>query len=79
MKSISSSDLSPLGPIPPSMPTLAANPDHRRHTPRSSPGADGQEALRQIKAQRPEGLLIVATGYGTVQSAVQAMKHGAYE
>ncbi|MGA8270185.1 MAG: sigma-54 dependent transcriptional regulator [Candidatus Sulfotelmatobacter sp.] len=43
------------------------------------PGADGLEALRQIKAQRPEALVIVVTGYGTVQSAVQAMKHGAYE
>jgi two-component system response regulator HydG len=43
------------------------------------PGAGGLEALRQIKAQRPEALVIVVTGYGTVQSAVQAMKHGAYE
>src|SRR5246127_18461 len=43
------------------------------------PGANGLEALRQIKAQRPEALVIVVTGYGTVQSAVQAMKHGAYE
>src|SRR6204780_3132545 len=43
------------------------------------PGANGLEALRQIKATRPEALVIVVTGYGTVQSAVQAMKHGAYE
>jgi DNA-binding NtrC family response regulator len=43
------------------------------------PGAGGLEALRQIKAHRPEALVIVVTGYGTVQSAVQAMKHGAYE
>ncbi|MFZ0950969.1 MAG: response regulator, partial [Candidatus Sulfotelmatobacter sp.] len=43
------------------------------------PGAGGLEALRQIKAQRPEALIIVVTGYGTVQSAVQAMKNGAYE
>ncbi len=43
------------------------------------PGASGLEVLRQIKAQRPEALIIVVTGYGTVQSAVQAMKHGAYE
>ena len=34
---------------------------------------------RPIKAQDPEALVIVVTGYGTVQSAVQAMKHGAYE
>jgi len=43
------------------------------------PGASGLEALRHIKSQRPEALVIVVTGYGTVQSAVQAMKHGAYE
>src|ERR1022692_3775698 len=43
------------------------------------PGAGGLEALRHIKSQRPEALVIVVTGYGTVQSAVQAMKHGAYE
>ena len=43
------------------------------------PGASGLDVLRQIKAQRPEALVIVVTGYGTVQSAVQAMKHGAYE
>src|ERR1700686_1816410 len=43
------------------------------------PGAGGLEALRQIKAHRPEALVVVVTGYGTVQSAVQAMKHGAYE
>src|SRR5258708_5378696 len=43
------------------------------------PGAGGLEALRQIKAQRPEALVVVVTGYGTVQSAVQAMKNGAYD
>ena len=42
-------------------------------------GAGGLEALRHIKSQRPEALVIVVTGYGTVQSAVQAMKNGAYE
>ena len=32
-----------------------------------------------FRAQRPEALVVVVTGCGTVQSAVQAMKHGAYE
>jgi DNA-binding NtrC family response regulator len=43
------------------------------------PGAGGLEALRRIKERRPEAIVIVVTGYGTVQSAVQAMKHGAYD
>ena len=43
------------------------------------PGANGFEALHTIKRQRPDALVIVLTGYGTVQSAVQAMKGGAYE
>jgi len=43
------------------------------------PGTGGLEALRQIKAQRPEALVVVVTGYGTVQSAVQAMKNGSYD
>jgi DNA-binding NtrC family response regulator len=36
-------------------------------------------ALRRIKERRPDALVIVVTGYGTVQSAVQAMKNGAYD
>jgi len=43
------------------------------------PGAGGVEALRQIKARRPDAVVIVITGYATVQSAVQAMKNGAYD
>jgi DNA-binding NtrC family response regulator len=43
------------------------------------PGAGGLEALRRIKEKRPDSIVIVVTGYGTVQSAVQAMKNGAYD
>ena len=43
------------------------------------PGAGGLEALRHIKELRPEVIVVVVTGYGTVQSAVQAMKNGAYD
>ncbi len=41
------------------------------------PGAGGIEVLRRIKGRRPEAVAIVMTGYGTVQSAVESMKHGA--
>jgi len=43
------------------------------------PGAGGLEALRRIREKRPDAIVIVVTGYGTVQSAVQAMKNGAYD
>src|SRR5438552_14614676 len=43
------------------------------------PGAGGLDALRRIEERRPEAVVIVVTGYGTVQSAVQAMKNGAYD
>ena len=43
------------------------------------PGGGGLEALRRIKERRPEAVVVVVTGFGTVQSAVQAMKNGAYD
>lgn len=43
------------------------------------PGVGGIEALHTIRKQRPDALVVVVTGYGTVQSAVQAMKDGAYD
>ena len=43
------------------------------------PGDSGLEVLREIKQRRPETLVIVMTGFATVQSAVQAMKLGAYD
>jgi DNA-binding NtrC family response regulator len=42
-------------------------------------GASGLEILQQIKSRKPDAEVIVITGYGTVQSAVQAMKLGAYD
>jgi len=43
------------------------------------PGVNGLEALHAIKKHRSDVLVIVVTGYATVQSAVQAMKDGAYD
>ena len=43
------------------------------------PGAGGLEALHQIGERKPDAVVVVVTAYGTVQSAVQAMKNGAYD
>ena len=40
-------------------------------------GMDGLEVLAKVKEMRPETLVIVMTAYGTVKTAVQAMKLGA--
>jgi len=43
------------------------------------PGLDGMELLRKVKEVHSETIVIVITGYGTVESAVEAMKLGAYD
>jgi two-component system phosphate regulon sensor histidine kinase PhoR len=43
------------------------------------PGMSGMEALDHIRAINPNLLIIVITGYATVESAVEAMKKGAYD
>jgi two-component system response regulator HydG len=43
------------------------------------PGNGALEALRQLKGHRPDIEVVVMTGHGTVESAVQAMKAGAYD
>ena len=43
------------------------------------PGADGFELLRVIRQRYPETVVIIITGYGTIESAVEAIKMGAYD
>jgi DNA-binding NtrC family response regulator len=43
------------------------------------PNMSGVELLRQIKVQLPRTEVAIMTGHGTVDSAVQAMKLGAYD
>ena len=43
------------------------------------PGMDGHEFLRVIKATAPETSVIIMTAYGTVASAVEAMRDGAQD
>lgn len=43
------------------------------------PGMDGMEVLAQIRKMDPAILVIVITGYATVQTAIEAMKLGAHD
>ncbi len=43
------------------------------------PGLDGIETMARMKEIDPETFFILLTGYGTVDSAVRAMKMGAYD
>ena len=43
------------------------------------PGIDGIELLRRIKESHSDTIVVMITGYGTVESAVEAMKLGAYD
>jgi two-component system, NtrC family, response regulator HydG len=46
-------------------------------TDRRLPGIDGVELVRHIKADHPDLAVVVMTAYGTIESAVEAMRLGA--
>jgi DNA-binding NtrC family response regulator len=43
------------------------------------PGMDGMEVLRQIKAINPQIDVVIITAYGTIETAVEALKAGAID
>jgi DNA-binding NtrC family response regulator len=43
------------------------------------PDGDGLELLDMVAREYPQTVVIVITGYGTIESAVRAIKHGAYD
>ncbi len=43
------------------------------------PDGDGLELLDTIRKEHPQTVAIVITGYGTIESAVRAIKQGAYD
>ncbi len=57
---------------------FSANPFHAVLTDLEMPQLSGNELLSQIKKQSPDTPVIVITAYATVESAVEAMKAGAY-
>ncbi len=43
------------------------------------PGMSGLDLLKEIRADHPEIIVIMVTAFGTVETAVEAMKAGAYD
>jgi two-component system response regulator AtoC len=43
------------------------------------PGVTGDQLLEEVKARRPETEVIIITGFGNIESAVHAIKKGAFD
>jgi two-component system alkaline phosphatase synthesis response regulator PhoP len=43
------------------------------------PGMDGLQLMSEIRNRWPETVLVILTGYGTLESALGALRHGAHD
>jgi len=43
------------------------------------PDVDGISVLKEIKQKNPDTMVIIVSGYGTVQNAMEATRHGAFD
>jgi len=43
------------------------------------PGRSGMDVLKEIKSIDPKSLVIIMTAYGTTETAIEAMKYGAFD
>ena len=43
------------------------------------PGADGIQILREVKHSHPESIVIIMTGYASLDTAIEAIRGGAYD
>jgi DNA-binding NtrC family response regulator len=43
------------------------------------PGMDGIDVLKEIKKLKPLTEVLMLTGHGTVETAIEGMKHGAFD
>ncbi len=59
--------------------TLAQHPTDLVLSDLKMPNGDGLELLKSIKKKFPDIEVILLTGYGTIETAVEAMKEGAYD
>lgn len=64
---------------PQALEMLKASPHDLVITDLNLPGESGLELLKKIRAEYPDTTVIVITGYGTIETAVDAMKCGAFD
>src|SRR6185295_12053534 len=43
------------------------------------PGSDGLELLKQIRVERPRQMVVIMTAHGSTDTAIEAMKRGAFD
>ncbi|MDP2207527.1 MAG: sigma-54 dependent transcriptional regulator [Bacteroidota bacterium] len=43
------------------------------------PGKTGVDLLKEVRAKNPEAAIVIMTAFGTIESAVEAMRAGAYD
>lgn len=58
---------------------LARNPHDLIITDLKMPGMSGMDLLRRVREEYPEIIVVVVTAFGTIESAVEAMKLGAHD
>ncbi len=58
---------------------LMRKPEDLVITDLSMPGMSGVDLLRKIRSEYPETTVVLVTAFGTVETAVEAMKLGAYD
>ncbi len=61
------------------LPVLDKSPQNLVITDLNLPGASGMDLLKKIRAECPETAVVVMTAFGTIPSAVEAIKAGAYD
>ena len=65
--------------VPEALEKLESEPRDLIITDLNLPGASGLELLKQVRLDYPETTVVVVTAYGTIETAVEAMKSGAYD
>jgi DNA-binding NtrC family response regulator len=65
--------------VPEALEILEEEPRDLIITDLNLPGPSGMELLKQVRLDYPETTVVVVTAYGTIETAVEAMRAGAYD